>query len=430
MEDLKLLLKQWNSWWVDHTVPETKTKIQRDFYLKKITKLLNTKEIICLSGVRRCGKSTLIYQTIAYLLDNNINPKNIFYFNFDTILETKNPDLFNKVIDAYVQLNNPKGKKYFFFDEIQNVPNWEKHIKSNYDLYEDIKFIISGSNSTMLADKLSTLLTGRMFSINIYPLSFKEYLKFNDFSIKDIDLQKNQIKYHLNNYFHKGGFPEVVLEKDNSINEQRLKEYLNSILLKDIVISKNIRESSKLIDLTVYCLSNISAPLSYNSISKALTININTLKEYMFFLQQAYLMYQINYFSYSVKQSVSIQKPKKIYCIDTALRDATAFKFSSDAGKIAENIVFLELKRKDMQIYYWSDHFEVDFVVKNKNNKLTAVNVTYTNDIPEREIKALNDMRKKHKEIDKCIIITKDIEHIENNVYFIPLWKWLLKNNL
>jgi len=430
MDDLKLILKQWNPWWIEHKIPKTKTKIPRDFYLEKITKLLNTREIICISGVRRSGKSTLMYQTIAHLLDKNINPKNILYFNFDTPLQTKHLDLFNKIIDAYVQLNNPDDKKYFFFDEIQNIPNWEKYIKSHYDLHEDAKFIISGSNSTMLSDKLSTLLTGRIFSINIFPLSFKEYLSFNNFTIKDFDLQKNQIHHHLNNYFQKGGFPEVVLEKDTGINEERLKEYLNSILFKDIVISKNIRESSKLMDLAIYCLSNISAPLSYNSVSKAIAVNINTIKEYMFFLQQAYLMYQVNYFSYSVKQSVSIQKPKKIYCIDTALRNSTAFKFSSDTGKIAENIVFLELKRQDKQIYYWLNNFEVDFVVKNKDNKLTAINVTYTDDIPDRETKGLNEMRQKCRNVDKCIVITKDADYIENDIYFIPLWKWLLNNNL
>ncbi len=142
----------------------------------------------------------------------------------------------------------------------------------------------------------SLLLTGRMITQHVFPLSFKEYLDFEGFELKDPDIQRNEILHYFNKYLFKGGFPEVVLEDDMDINHLRLTEYFNSILLRDIVVGRNIRESAKLIELANYSLSNVSTLLSYSKISNATGLSVNSLKEYLLYLEQAYLIYQLNFF--------------------------------------------------------------------------------------------------------------------------------------
>ena len=389
---------------------------------------MNIKEIICITGVRRCGKSTILYQLIDHLIENGIDPTNILYFNLDEPFEDKSISILDRIFENYIELNNPAGKKYIFLDEIQNIENWEMWLKKYYDLYDtNIKFVITGSNSTMLSDKLSTLLTGRIISKTVYPLSFKEYLGFVEFGLKDTDVQKSEVVHHFLNYLNNGGFPEVVLGADADINHMRLDEYFNSILLRNIIASKKVRESSKLIELANYSLTNISTLLSYIKMSKAIGLSVSSIKEYLLYLEQAYLIYQLNFFSYSIKTSLAIQKPRQIYCIDNGLRNAASFKFSSDEGKLAENSVFIELKRRNIDVYYWKGQREVDFVLRNRGNTLTGVNVTYTDVIDEREIKALLEFQENFKgRVSELILLTKNVERSEDGITYVPIWKWLL----
>jgi len=425
---MKEIIKRWNPWWLYGRVPESKTRITRPETLGGIAKLMNIKEIICITGVRRCGKSTVLYQLIDHLIEDGVNPTNILYFNLDEPFEDKSINILDSIFENYIEINNPAGQKYIFLDEIQNIENWETWLKKYYDLYDTgIKFVITGSNSTMLSDKLSTLLTGRIISKTVYPLSFTEYLAFVEFELKDVDVQRSEAIHHFLNYLHSGGFPEVVMEDDADINLMRLNEYFDSIMLRDIIVSKKIRESSKLIDLANYSLTNISAMLSYMKISKAIGLSVGSIKEYLLYLEQAYLIYQLNFFSYSLKTSLAIQKPRKIYCIDNGLRNAVSFKFSSDEGKLAENSIFIELKRRSLDVYYWKGRREVDFVVKRRDNTLMGVNVTYTEVIDERDIKALLEFKENFREkVSELILLTRNVERSEGGITYIPIWKWLL----
>jgi len=421
-------LKYWNEWWIENKVHKDKLGIKREDFLSELFKIIKVKEILVLSGVRRSGKSTLLFQLIDLLI-KEVNPKNILYFNFDETLEFKDNRALDLAYNSFLELNNPKGKKYVFFDEIQNIIGWEKWIKKNYDLYgNEIKFVLTGSNNSMLYDKLSKLLTGRILTKMIFPLTFKEFLIFNKFELKDMDIQKQEIKHYFLDYLNKGGFPEVVLESDEHINNLRLKEYHDGILLRDIVQPKNVRDVSKIMDLSAYCITNISTSISYNNISKIIGLNITTLREYLLFLENAYLIFQLKFFSYSLKESIAIQKPRKIYCIDNGLRNSISFKFSKDEGKLAENLTFIELKRRNKEIYYWKGKKEVDFIIKNKDQSLTAINVSYANKIDEREIKGLKEFKARFKsKVKGIILLTKSFSKKEKNIEFIPLWKYLLE---
>lgn len=426
--NMEELLKRWNTWLVYGKVPENKKQIPRKKILASVLKLMKPKEIVVLTGVRRSGKSTLLYQLIDNLL-NNAEPKNILYFNFDEPLKERNIDTIELIFKTFLELNNPKGRKYVFFDEIQNIPQWEKWLKKYYDMYgEEIKFIVTGSNNSMLSDNLSRLLTGRILTQEIFPLSFFEFLEFNSLLIKDISLQKEEIKHYFLKYMKIGGFPEVVLEKDHEINMIRLRQYFDSILLRDIIASQNIRETAKLTELASFTMANISSLFSYNNISKVIGINIHSLKQYLHFLENAYLIFQLRYFSYSLKESMMIQKPRKVYCIDNGLRNAVSFKFSKDEGRLAENLVFIELRRRGKEIYFWKNKGEVDFIVKNRDQSLVAINVSYSDDINKREIIPMLEFKKKFKA--KLLLITKDTEKKGDGIIYLPLWKYLLQGEI
>ena len=425
---MKQLMKMWNPWWVEGEVSASRKRISRPDTLEKILKILDIREIVCITGVRRCGKSTVMYQAVDHLIEKGVAPENILYFNLDEPFEDKSLGLLDRIFNEYIELHAPKGRKYLFLDEIQNIENWEQWVKKYYDLYgEEVKFVLTGSNSTMLSDRLSTLLTGRIITQHVFPLSFKEFLDFTGFEIKDTDSQRNEILHHFNNYLFKGSFPEVVLEEDNEINHMRLTEYFNSILLRDIVAGRKIRESSKLIELANYSLSNVSTLMSYSKISKATGLSINSLKEYLFYMEQAYLIYQLNFFSYPVKNSVSAQMPRKIYCIDNGLRNAAAFTFSEDEGRLAENLAFLELKRRKAELFYWKEKREVDFVVKNRDGTLTGINCTYTDNVRAGETSALLEFKEHFGEkVSELVLLTKNLEKEEEGIRYLPIWKMVL----
>ncbi|MFH1637602.1 MAG: ATP-binding protein [Candidatus Woesearchaeota archaeon] len=396
--------------------------------LDELSRLMGAREVITLTGVRRSGKSTLIYQLISRLIGGGIRPENVLYFNFDEPLEFKGTQALEFVYNSFLELNNPKGRKYVFFDEIQNIEEWERWIKKSYDLHgRGVKFVLTGSNNSMLYDKLSTLLTGRILAKTIYPLSFAEFLGFRNITIKDADMQKTEIKHFLIEYISLGGFPEAVLEDSDEVRKKRLEEYFNSIILRDIVQPNNIREVAKLIELARYLITNNACILSYNSLSKAVGLNITSLKEYMRLLENAYLLLQLNFFSYSLKQTIMQQKPRKAYNIDNGMRNAVSHKFSKDEGRQVENLVFVELRRRGLEAYFWKGHGEVDFVVKHKGNGVTAINVSYTDKIECRETNALAEFKQAHKNVKALIVITKDTEQKVGGVDFIPLWKWLLE---
>ena len=209
-----------------------------------------------------------------------------------------------------------------------------------------------------LDSNLSHLISGRYLKINVFPLDFSEYLQFNEIKIKTDRVfaaaNKDKILNLLKHYLQEGGFPRVTLEKDVELKKEYLKSYYDSVVYKDIVL--------------LYKIRNV-----------LLKIDNATLREYLYYIEQAKMLFEVHYFSYSVK--AQSRNNKKIYCIDNGLRNAVSFKFSEDEGRLAENLVFVELMRREREVYYWKGNGEVDFVVRNEDVSLSAINVAYTNDV-------------------------------------------------
>ncbi len=403
--------------------PQLKT---RDFQYDKIGK------IITLIGFRRSGKTFLLYQIINSLLENGIKLKNIIYINFedDRILNLQIADL-QQLLDAYYELYPEllKEQKYFFLDEVQVIDKWESFVRRIYDK-EKISLFITGSSSKLLSKEIATSLRGRTLSYEIFPLSFKEYLDFKDikternfeFSKKRFLLMKKLESYSVN-----GGFPEVVNNEDSKAII--LQNYYDLFIYKDLVERYNIRNINALRSLAKYLLSNISNTFSVNKYSKSQpshdTIARPTLMEYFSYLEEIFLIISLKMFSYSLK--VQQVNPVKVYCIDTGLRNQVAFYFSKDLGRLMENIVCIELIRRKKEIFYWKGKNEVDFIIKERDNSLQAINVSYTDEISKREYVGLQEFKKEYSDKNvSLLLLSKD--KMENNEEIIiePLWKWLL----
>ena len=425
----------WNFWDKD-----LNAGIKRPYYLNKIKKLHESSHIIVITGARRSGKSFIMRQTAKTLIKGGIRENNILIVNFeDPRFVELNTKTLQQLYDVYLEFLNPQEKPYLFLDEIQEVKDWEKWVRTTHEL-DKAKIIISGSNAKLLSRELSTLLTGRHLDLVIFPLSFKEFLRF-----RNVDLSKRfeivnkeiEIKRLLREYIEFGSFPEVVLGGEK---KQILLNYFEDILNKDIVRRFKIRKSKELVSLAKFYLGNISSLITFSSLERTLNISVDTVEKFSRYLEDTFILFFLKRFSYKFREQE--KSPRKVYAIDVGLANTIGFRFSHNMGRLAENLVFLELKRKEMlgsnfEIYYWKDvnHREVDFLIKENLKVKQLIQVCWEVNRPEtknREIRALLKAMKEFN-LEEGLIITDDYEAEENikgkKINYIPLWKWYLKED-
>jgi len=423
-------LSDWNLWWETESVPNDlkgKERLQSD-----LLSTLKFKEIKVITGVRRSGKSTLLYQLISNLL-RNTSPKEILFINFED--EVLNRYSIEEIYDAYISVFRSKNV-YLFLDEVNRKEGWEKWIRKKYDIREISQFYVTGSSSFLLKSEYSSLLTGRNIKQEIFPLSFREFLDFSNFKIEEPSLissrKKSELKGVLNKYIEFGGFPEVFF-KDTNDKRKLLINYYEDIIYRDIADRHRI-QPNKVRELANFLITNISNTISNRNIRNHLGLGMGTISNYVLWLEDSYLIFQVPFFSYSLKEQQ--KRPKKIYCIDNGLRNAVCLRFSEDIGRLVENIVFTELIRRQKEIYYWKDERqrEVDFVVKEgvKPGILIQVCWDLSNEkTREREVNALASGLKELK-LKEGLIITEDFEDKEKIdgklIKFKPLWLWLMES--
>lgn len=392
ISEKKLLetLKKWNIWEND-----IDTGIERAKYLEEVQQYINRKEIIVLKGIRRCGKSTIMQQLMKRLTKQNIAKKQTLYINLESyeFRNSKSIELFERVLQIYKKEINPDKKTYFFIDEVQVIPEWERFIRTIYDRKENIKFFISGSNASLLSKELSTLLTGRNITIEIKPLTYQEYKTFT-------------LTPQLEEYQLYGGYPEVVLEKNNEIKKKIIEQYFEDIITKDIVQRHKIRNGENVKNLAKYLIENSGTRFSFNILAKTLKIDKEAIENYINAMKDSYLIFQTNHFSYSFRKRFDKNIQPKYYVSDNGFFQIIENN-KMNHGQKFENLVGIELKRKNQEINYWLEKTEVDFIVKNK-----AMNVTtdITN-IKEREYQGLLNFKTKNKQFTLEIITpTKSYE--------------------
>lgn len=362
---------------------------------------LKTKKIVIVSGVRRCGKSTLIQQKL-------LKTGNALYLNFE------DPRLINFTLDDFQRLESiaeETGKTLLLLDEIQNIDKWELYARMANE--KGIPLYITGSNAGMLSRELGTRLTGRYSQIELFPFSFNEFLTF---------FNRKRSPESFDQYFELGGFPEFLEEKDTDY----LRTLLRDIVTRDIAVRRKITNENQLIRLAVHLLSNTGKEFSYNNISKILEIkSVRTVIDYCDYLRESYLVDFIPMYSPSIKKQ--LVNPKKSYSIDPVFAKANSLSFSKDFGRRLENFVFNKLRRDFSEIYYFKNSSsECDFLIKQKDQIVKAVQVCWevNNENTTREINGIKNAMAETGAVEG-IIITNNQEDNLNGIELIPAWKWI-----
>lgn len=400
--------------------------IIRENYLKKMIDAKDTEFIKVITGVRRSGKSTLLLMFKDYLINNGIKEDNIIYINFESAEFDDIKDY--KDLYKYIKEKIKKGRVYLLLDEIQNVKSWEKAINS-FKVDFDIDIYITGSNAYLLSSELSTLLSGRYIEIKMYPLSFKEFLKFNNYDNTNLDDKFNE-------YLKYGGLPAITLIKDN---DELVLSYLNgiynTIVKKDIVDRNNIKDVALLENIIKYLATNIGSSVSAKKISDFLNSNKiteksnhQTVDNYLSMLEKSFIVYKAN--RTDVRNKSLLKTLGKYYISDTGIRNIILGFRNINEGHLLENVVYLELLRRGYSVNIGkSGDFEVDFVAENPNDiKYYQVAQTLANEeVKEREIRSLESISDNYEKI--ILTMDKTINKDYNGIKVMNIIDWLLNSD-
>ncbi|MEM5783505.1 MAG: ATP-binding protein, partial [Candidatus Aenigmatarchaeota archaeon] len=345
----------------------------------------------------------------------------------------------NRIFETYLK-NVEKDPKFIMLDEVQYLQGWERFVRFLSET-KNIKVIVTGSSSKLMSEEYSSTLTGRHLDIEVFPLNFREFLKFKNVELReDIDVVKKRIEIRklFDEYSAWGGFPEVVLAESKERKSELLRTYFNDILLKDIVKRYKIKKVNELENLARLYISNISTIQSFRKLKELLNISLESVERFSKYIAIARLFIFLDNFSFSVKEQV--RSKKKVYTIDLGLYKIHGFKTSENIGRVMENIVMISLAEKMefnplLKVFYLKSYdFEVDFVLKEGIKIKQIIQVTYASskdEVENREIRNLvrasNQLRCKN-----LLVITWDYEDeikVKNKrIFFKPLWKWLLES--
>lgn len=436
------LLTAWNPHFKDIGRGAWRGTVPRQLYLKKLQELMDIRHTVVLSGVRRAGKSVLMQQLAGWLIEHeHVPPQNIVYLFLEDIQLSQylalGAGLLEALFTQYLKHYNPVGRVYLFLDEIQGIKDFNRWIASRYERKENIKFIISGSRRSLIESESATVLTGRNVQIDVYPFTFYEYLLVHNVEVKrgktadsvwEANFESQQsILHHLGNYFHEGGYPEIVLAATEEEKRAIASGYYRDSLTRDVLIPNHLRNARDIEVLGLQILSDFTKTHTFRSLGRPNKLSVNTVKNYLDFFAKAYLFFESTYFSYKTKETQDVQKPRKLYVVDNGLHNFLIPQVRPDVGQCAENVAFLELKKRNVSVSYWKGKKEVDFAVLNPG--LSLYNISYTDEPHEREVDSLLEGLQEFK-LQKGTIFTEN--YISNKkiagktIEFVPLWAWLI----
>ncbi len=375
------VVKSWNFW--SKKIPPS---VHREI-TDEVLRFVDIPEATYLYGPRRVGKTTVCFQLIQHL-SKKYGKTSCLYVNFEepSFSGMLNTDFLSWLMDRHTT-EFGKPPQYVFLDEIQNVSQWEKFVRVVVD-QKKFKIIVTGSSAKLLSSEFSASLGGRGLGFMVLPFSFREF-------------KKTKKKATLKEYAETGGYPAIVLEKDSEKRTRLLEEYYDTTITRDISARHDIRDLPSLRTLAVFVLTNSGKKFSYNSIRQTTGLSFDAIKQYLSYLEDAFLVFSVPFFSYSLKKSM--EKPRKYYAYDTGMQTAISKSFSSDTGRKIENIVAIELLRRKKEIQYYADKKEVDFIIKDGTN-VTALNVCITQNAPPREKEALEEFAHQFKQANTILL--------------------------
>lgn len=424
-EEIMSALLDWNPWF-EKQIPSELTGINRQHDLFSF---LEIPEIKILEGVRRSGKSTLLYQLVDHAQKQ---AKLALYVNFEDSILSK-----YSLAEIYYTFLEKRTIDYLLIDEIQYCRDWVPFLRKLYDNKAVPQIWITGSNSALIKKEYAELLTGRNLKIPIFLLSFVEYMRFKGLEEAPCSVSRQkeaQIKQYFQSYLNLGAFPAIALR--NILQRELLINYFEDFLYKDIATRYNVT-ISKLKDLALYLITNSTKLFSYRKIAAILHLHANTVNDYVSYMKEAFLLDEICKFDYSLQKQYS--NDKKLYVIDTGLANSVSFRFSEDKGRMLETLVFQSLKRQKLSIYFHRNKKECDFLVKSGYEIINAIQVTCSlldEETREREIAGLVEALSTYN-LSSGLILTMDeaavFEIIDNGTTYQitvkPVWRWLLETD-
>ena len=398
--------------------------IKREIYMQRIRPFINTDLIKVFTGIRRAGKSVMLEFVKNELKESGIGEENFLCINFEQFSNSQFLDvesLYKKITDFQ---KNTKGKIYLFFDEIQEVDGWEKCINScRIDF--DCDIYITGSNAKLLSGELATYLAGRYVEFVIYPFSFAEFFEMNRLKNPNVDKATCFMQF-----LKTGGMPFLSnFPDDDSAKSQYLIDIYNSVVLKDVVKRNNIRDVDTLERIVAYAFSNIGHIFSATSLSKYFKsenrkISHDTILNYLKFCSDAFLFYKINRYDLEGKKIVTVNE--KYYCADHGLREALFGKNIQNIDQVLENIVCLELLRRNYKVYVGKKgDLEIDFIAEKQGKKI-YIQVAYllaNDETIKREFSVYNFVKDSY---PKYVVSMDDLDFSHNGIIHKNIKDFLL----
>jgi predicted AAA+ superfamily ATPase len=411
------LLERWNPWWTDKTVPEKLIGIRREKYLNELFNQAKQRRISIVTGPKRAGKTTLLYQVIDSLISTGINPNNILYVHLDH--PAIGQDI-GEIIREFRRINKLDSKVflYVFLDEAQYIKNWAQWAKAIHDS-EEIKLFISGSTTALLEKDAYASLTGRWQKNLVWPLDFSEFLRFRDIQITGAE-RYLELSY-LHDYLNSGGFPEAVLEESDLVRSRLLVDLFEDMVFKDAARTKNFRDIHSLRQIAIFMASAIGKPVSINKMRNTFKISSEAISNYIDALCSAYLFFPCTFYSKSINERT--YNPKKYYIIDPGMTRAVLG--TKNIGAAVENILAIHYHKKD-DIWYWKSDAELDFVL---GDARAAIESKFKTGIDQRSLRGGLKFSKKNK-LKTLYVATEDYQSTQKindiNVIFVPITNILL----
>jgi len=389
-------------------------------------------------GPRRAGKTWYMYQLMLLLIEQGRTLNDFLYINFeDERLQPLTSDNFQLILDAWFELHGPENKPLIFFDEIQNISGWDKFVRRLID--QGYRVCLTGSNSKLLSSEIATALRGRTLVTEIFPFSFKEFIQVKGITLSAgllYSKERHQLTALFDQYLYSGGYPEIVLTDDPKIQSNIAQDYFNTVFYRDLVERYHITNTELLRHWMHLLLANISSLISYRKAendfkSRGMRVSSSTLAKFASYLEEAFFGTFLEIHAESVRKRQT--NPKKFYLVDQGLHNFLTLSFSANKGRLLENIVFLELRRKGIQTHYYKTKTdqEIDFLAM-PEGKQQLIQVCYTMrhmETAEREQRAL---LKGMDELDhqKGLILTADQKEVleihGKQIHLCPVYEWLL----
>lgn len=437
-EEFFEVLLRWNLW------GNQQLNIIPRRVLSQIKPFMDYHGAIVIQGPRRAGKSTLLYLIIQNLM-KEIAPERCLYINFEDYTLSSlelTPSTIQRLLEVYGEKVYSGEDFFLFLDEVQNVKDWHRWVRTFLDTHHNNTVFISGSSSKLLSSELAGLLTGRHVVFETLPFSFSELVINQGYSTDSIYIRKNKnaIKGLLAEYMRFGGFPEVVLRRP--INESRarriLTQYAEDILFKDISTHYNVLNMKLLKFVSLFLAQNSGCKLSIRGLQKVIEAEFGekssttTIANYIQYLEEAYMSFEVRHFDYSIKRA--IRRPSKYYMVDTGLRNAMCGSLTPDRGKLLENVVYLYLRTIYDDVFYWSGKREIDFVCR-EGKEIDLYNITYVSDVNEISVRELEGFLEfpSGKAVRKRYLITWDLQrtitHKNITIEAIPAYVLLLQKS-